>query len=170
MEHAGGEAVRFRTGMLAVVLGGAVLVSAFASAPALAQGGGSEATVVPVQGLRFGPLIPGASSRIGTADVGQRGELQVEGSGQYQVQFILPEAMVSAGGATIRLDFGPSDAVVVRGTAGSPLVFDPQVGTSLSLTGNVREAQLFLGGTAFPSPNQAAGSYSANITVLVARN
>lgn len=162
--------MRFRPRMLARVLGGAVFVLALVPAPVLAQAGGNQATVAPVQGLQFGPLIPGSPSHIGTGDVGQRGELQVEGSGQYQIRFILPEALVSPQGATIPLQFGSTDAVVIRGTAGSEFVFDPKVGTSLSLTENVREAQLFLGGTALPSETQQAGMYSANITVLVARN
>jgi len=172
--------MRFRSMNPVRILGGAVFVSVFLMAPSGVQaqgnggggggGGGGQAAVDPVQSLRFGQLIPGAPTRVGPDEVGQRGELQVAGSGQYQVQFILPTALVSAAGATIPIEFGPVDGALVRGTAGALQLFDPNVGAGLSLTGGVREAQLFLGGTVRPAGNQAAGMYSANVTVLVARN
>ncbi len=170
--------MRFRFENPARIIGGAVFVSALLVSPpgAYAQGvgggagGGGEATVQPVQGLEFGLLIPGTPMRVRPDDVGRRGELQVSGRGQYQVRFVLPASLVSAEGASIPVEFGPGDAAVVRGTAGSPQLFDPSVGAGVSLTAGISEAQLFLGGTARPAGNQAAGTYSASVTVLVARN
>lgn len=143
--------------------------------PAVAQGqtpgrGPGQATVQPVQDLRFGRLIPGLVVRVGADDVGARAELEVEGRGRYQVQLILPRAMTSPAGATLPLTFGPADGAVVVGTAGTARPFDPTRGTSVTLTGGITSAQVFLGGTARPAPDQPAGVYTANITVLMARN
>jgi hypothetical protein len=162
--------MRFRPKALVRVLGGTVLVAALAASPGMAQGGGGTAVVDPVQGLQFGQLVPGMTLRVGPEEVGQRGELHVEGTGQYQVQFLLPEALVSLEGRTIPLVFGATDGILVRGTAGTAQVFDPRFGIGLSLTGGVRDARIFLGGTVEPAPGQASGMYLANITVLVARN
>jgi hypothetical protein len=125
--------------------------------------------VQPVQGLRFGVLIPGMVVTVDPGDVASRGELQVDGRGRFQVQLILPAAMDSPSGARLPLSFGAGDAVVVRGTAGSYEPFDPVVGTTLALTGGITTAQLFLGGTAVSAPDQASGVYTANVTILLAR-
>jgi hypothetical protein len=171
-------AMRFRFENPARIIGGAVFVWALLVSPpgVRAQGagggagGGGQAAVQPVQELQFGLLIPGAATRVSPDDVARRGELQVSGRGQYQIQFLLPAALVSAEGASIPVEFGPGDAGLVRGTAGSPQLFDPTLGAGVALTAGITEAQLFLGGTARPAADQAAGTYSATVTVLVARN
>lgn len=160
--------MRVPTGALVRVVAGAALVVLAGAGPGSAQG--AEANVVPVQGLQFGQLFPGASTRVAPADVGRRGEVQVEGLGKYQIQFILPTELTAPSGATLPVTFGAADGVVVRGTAGSPESFDPNVGTTVVLLGGVSEAQIFLGGTASPGQDQAAGAYTANVTILMARN
>lgn len=132
--------------------------------------GQDAAHVAPVQDLAFGQLFPGIATRVGTGDVSRRGEVQLEGRGQYHIQFLLPEAMTSAGGTSLPLRFGAGDAALVRGSAGTPRTFDPTVGTTVSFSGGVLDAQVFLGGTADPDPDQTAGVYSATITILLARN
>lgn len=150
-------------------LAGVALASVVTLAPVYADGQ-AVAHVAPVRDLEFGQLFPGVTTRVLTPDVGRRGEVQLEGRGQYYVQFLLPEAMMSAEGATLPLRFGAGDAALVRGSAGTPLAFDPTVGTNVNFSGAVMDAQVFLGGTADPSADQTAGSYSATITILLARN
>ena len=160
--------MRFRARTLARVVAGAVFALALLAVPGAAQAG--QANVTPVQGLRFGQLIPGVTSHVGPGDVGRRGELQLEGRGSYQIQLVLPTALVSSDGSTLPVSFGAADAVLKRGTAGDPLVFDPNTGTTVAFTGGIVDAQLFLGGTALPRPDQPAGAYTANVSVLIARN
>ena len=151
------------------LLGRVALLSLLCAAPARAQRAPGHADVQPVQGLRFGALVPGMPVRIDPGDVGRRGELQLDGRGRYQLQLILPATMDSPAGARLPLQFGLGDAALVRGTAGTTELFDPLVGTTLQLTGGITTAQLFLGGTAIPASDQAAGIYSANVTILLAR-
>lgn len=162
--------MRLRAGSLFRALVGAALVIAGGADPISAQGPAGQASVVTVQGLRFGELFPGSSTRVGPDDVAQRGEVQVEGRGNYQIQFILPDALVAPSGATLPVTFVAGDGVVIRGTAGSPESFDPNLGVAVALTGGVGDAQIFLGGTASPGQAQAAGTYSATVTILLARN
>lgn len=159
--------MRFREALVSAVLGAAFVILAGAG-PAAAQGG--QANVVPVQGLQFGQLFPGIDMRIAPSDVGRRGEVQVDGRGRYQIQFILPTELTTADGATLPVTFGAADGVLIRGTAGAPESFDPNVGASVSLSGGVQDAQIFLGGTASPAQTQQSGVYTANITIVLARN
>ncbi|MEJ2502017.1 MAG: hypothetical protein P8177_01690 [Gemmatimonadota bacterium] len=138
------------------MLAGLALLALLSVAPAGAQGGPGQAIVQPVQGLRFGDVLPGVPVRVDPSDVGRRGELQLEGRGRYQVQLVLPAAMTSADGAQLPLSFSAGDAALVRGTTGAMEPFDPGMGTFLALTG--------------PAPDQPGGVYTANVTVLMARN
>ena len=83
---------------------------------------------------------------------------------------VLPTEMTAPSGATLPLSFGGGDAAVMVGTAGTLEVFDPNAGTAIRLNRTANVAFLYLGGSAVPPADQAAGAYSANITVLVARN
>lgn len=159
--------MRFREALVRVVLGAAFAVLAGAG-PATGQG--AQANVVPVQGLQFGQLFPGISMRIAPSDVGRRGEVQVEGRGKYQIQFILPTALTTPDGATLPVTFGSADGVLIRGTAGAPESFDPNIGANVSFGGGVQDAQIFLGGTASPAQTQQSGVYTANVTIMMARN
>lgn len=150
-------------------LAGVALASVVTLAPVYADGQ-AVAHVAPVRDLEFGQLFPGVATRVLTPDVGRRGEVQLEGRGQYHIQFLLPDAMTSAQGASLPLRFGAGDGALVRGSAGTPLAFDPTVGTNVTFSGAVTDAQVFLGGTADPSVDQTTGSYSATITILLARN
>lgn len=159
--------MRFRAELTKVVLGAALVVLG-GTGPVTAQAG--QAMVTPVQGLQFGQLFPGSSTRIAPTDVGRRGEVQVEGRGGYQVHFILPTALTTLDGVTLPVTFNAADGVLIRGTAGAPESFDPNVGTTVSFTGGVQDAQIFLGGTASPTGTQQAGVYTANVTIMMARN
>lgn len=159
--------MRFREALVRVLLGAAFVILVGAGHAAAQVG---QANVQAVQGLQFGQLFPGSSTRVAPTDVGRRGEVQVEGQGVYQIQFILPRVLTSADGAMLPVTFGAADGVLIRGTAGAPESFDPNTGTSVSLTGGVQDAQIFLGGTASPGRTQAAGVYTANVTIVMARN
>ena len=160
--------MRNRTRLLGRIVGLTLTSAALAAPHRLAAQG--TAHVAPVQDLRFGQLFPGVPATVTPGDVAQRGELQVEGRGKYRIQFIVPAEMVSVGGATLPLRFGAGDGVLVRGSAGASQAFDPTMGAEVTFGGSIRDAQIFLGGTALPGAGQEAGAYTATITVLMARN
>ncbi len=135
---------------------------AFAQAPASV---GVDA--VPVQGLSFGPLIPGVSEAVPVTDAGRRAEIVLNGHGTLDVTLVLPASMVSPTGARLPLLFTARDGALMRNVSASLLPFDPLNTTRVRLDASQGPARLLLGGTALPSREQTAGSYTATILVVI---
>jgi hypothetical protein len=133
-----------------------------AGAPGLA---GQTLMVATQQDLSFGQLMPGVATSVPPADVMNRAEVWVEGTGRPTVTFSLPSRLVSASGAQIPLTFGAADGLVIA--PNTTATFDPRTGTSLNLHGSHQTATICVGGTAQPAPDQAAGSYNGTIIVYV---
>lgn len=140
-----------------------------APAPAAAQGRGRPLMTFGRQDLTFGALLPGVPTTVSRFDGLNAGQFELRGqrSAEVQVSLNLPGAMLS-GGAGIPLDFGPADG----GFSPDPDVttsqtFDPRVPLVTTMATNGK-LYLWLGGTALPGAQQAAGTYAAAITVTVA--
>jgi hypothetical protein len=143
----------------------AVLVG-LAAFPAAAQGGPSDAAITPVNALRFGQLIAGVAEPVAPSEVLQRGHFVIEGRRQLNLRLVLPTTLRTASGAVIPVVFRSSDGIVAL--ENSPLVvFDPNTTVSVPFRPNRDMAQVYLGGVASPAANQAAGSYSATVTILL---
>lgn len=151
-----------RTALLLALAGCFLGGGAFAQAPASV---GVDA--VPVQGLSFGPLIPGVSEVIPVTDAGRRAEIVLNGHGMLDVTLVLPTAMVSPVGARLPLLFTARDGALMRNVSASLLPFDPLSTVRVRLDASQGPARLLLGGTARPSREQPAGSYTATILVVI---
>ena len=136
------------------------------------QGGSAQVTAVPQQDLAFGLLIPGMPSRVAPTDVARRAEWLLTGRGNTTLSFVLPTMLQGPSGATVPLVFAAGDAAWVRQGAGGGTPGMHAVDPNAPFTVNVPNRQtvrLFLGGTAQPAVTQAAGSYTATITLIVAQ-
>lgn len=150
---------------LALALGCVLLLPA-AAADARAQSQASV-SVFPVQGLRFGTLLPGVTTQVPAADAQRRAELRMVGGGRVTIAFDLPPALVSPGGAQLPLVFGPTDGEFTFGRRSSSIVFDPRAPLQLTIPPGQGSGSIFLGGTAAPAAGQPAGTYTGTIRVRV---
>src|SRR5687768_13088583 len=85
--------------------------------PASAQATRST-TVVPVQNLSFGLLLPGIRNAVSVSDVSRRAVVALAGSGQVDIVLVLPAALETSSGDRIPLRFTSGDAALLT-TSGS---------------------------------------------------
>ena len=131
--------------------------------------GAAQVTAVPQRDLAFGMLMPGVPSSVPVSDVARRAEWLLTGRGNTTVSFVLPTALQGPGGAVLPLVFGTADAAWLRQQGGGGMTTqDPHTPFSVNVP-NRQTVRLFLGGTAQPATTQAAGNYTATVTVIIAQ-
>lgn len=127
---------------------------------------GAQASVTSMQALDFGQILPGLAETVTTGDAWRRAEIRLEGSGNFDVRIVLPQALVSREGARIPLAFRDGDAAIqVRNK--NPVPFDPNRSQRVRIPPGQGEALVYLGGTAATTSGQLAGQYSATVVVVV---
>jgi hypothetical protein len=125
-------------------------------------------TVVPRQGIDWGALIPGTTSRVDPRDAGRRGEIDFVGKGNATVFIVLPRALVSAEGQRVPLSFHTGDLIIEYTRNGPTSMPDPGVPIDIHPNPGQGDVRLFIGGIAAPPIAQHTGSYDATITALIA--
>ena len=159
------QAHRILRGIIAAAAAG--LLAGAGDVPRL-EAQGRPLSVSPGQNLAFGNIFPGVTNHITRTDALRSGQFQVTGAKNTSVQvtFTLPPAML-VGSRSVPMQFGSTDGgVSTQSTIGSATAFDPRVPIVATLSQQGR-LYLFLGGTALPGAQQAAGSYAAPVTVSV---
>lgn len=134
---------------------------------AAAQAPAASLEVIPVQGLSFGPLIPGVPETVAVGDAARRGELLLRGRGVFDLTLVLPTALVSPSGARIPLRFAAKDGAVLRSSAHALIPFNPLEPNRVRVQDNQGPTRLVFGGTALPATDQPAGRYQATVVVVV---
>ena len=133
--------------------------------PATAQSA-QAVSVVPVQSLSFGLLVPGRREVVSVNDAGRRAVVALAGSGAMDVTLVLPTALETPAGDRIPLQFSTGDAVLLT-TAGSTLAtLDPLEINRVQLQ-NDRTVLLVLGGTAVTPAMTRPGHYTARVALLL---
>jgi hypothetical protein len=126
-------------------------------------------TVQGTRSLTFGPLLAGVNKSVLRTDLINSGQLDISGpkSAAVLLTFTLPATMAGPAGATLPLSFGSSDGGwSPPQQIGTQTGFDPRVPYTAPLDQNGK-VSVFLGGTANPTANQKAGSYTGTITLTV---
>jgi hypothetical protein len=146
--------------------------STLASAVALllcASSLAAQVQVTRVDDLRFGNVIAGVAKTVLRTDASAAGryDIMAPRKSSLLIQFTLPAVMTGPGAATMPLSFagttaGYSDAQSITSQVG----FSPTIGT-LQNKNKDGLASVFLGGTVTPGAAQAAGSYTATITLTL---
>jgi hypothetical protein len=123
-------------------------------------------SVVPVQDLAFGLLLPGRREAITVNDVSRRAVVALAGSGPIDVSLVLPDALETHAGDRIQLHFSTGDAALLT-TGGTTLsTLDPLQVNRVTLTDD-RTVLFVLGGTAVTSHATRPGRYTARVTLLL---
>lgn len=162
--------------MIRPLLPAILLVLLLPGSPALAQGqgqgqgGGRPLRAMGVQDLAFGTILPGVLATVLPTDPLNAGQFEIRGQRltEVLVDLLLPQALTGPGGAGIPVFFGPGAAgYSPTGAITAQAGFDPGIPQAFTLPGNGRGV-IFLGGTASPPAQLAAGSYTAAVTVTLA--
>ncbi len=135
----------------------AVLALSFTMvAPAAGQ------SLIPEQGLRFGTLQPGVERRVAPGDP-DGAVIFVVGLGRMAIRVLPPTSMTSPEGGVLPLEIGMGDAFI-RWLGGSTQTLVP--GGTTETTGRLF-GNIYIGGTARPSWDQGAGTYTSTIVVQI---
>lgn len=147
------------------------LVLCLAALAAWATPGAAQRPVT-VQGARsltFGTLLAGVNKSVLRTDAINGGQLDISGPGRASVllTFTLPTTMAGPAGATLPISFGSNDGGwSPPQQIGTQTGFDPRAPFTAPLDQNGK-VSVYLGGTAKPTANQKAGSYTGTITLTV---
>ena len=145
------------------------LLACTAGAGAAQQGPpGQQLTVTPQQDLLFGVLTPGVPTAVYVDDAAKRAEWRVEARGRVSVTILLPTALTGPQGEQLPLQFAAGDAGFLPAGTSVIDLYDPHSTFQVSLRGTPGVGLVLLGGTALPAATQSAGSYTADITIIVA--
>jgi hypothetical protein len=138
-----------------------------ASRPALAAAQAPQSlSVIAVQSLSFGLLLPGHREAVPISDVSRRAVVALAGSSPVDVTLVLPDALETPAGDRIPLRFTAGDAAVLT-TGGATLsTLDPLQVNRVQL-GNDRTVLFVLGGTAVTSATTRPGHYTARVALLL---
>ena len=140
-----------------------------ASWPARATAQSKQAvSLIPVQSLSFGLLLPGLREAVAVTDVSRRAVVALAGDGPVDVALVLPSAMETASGDRIPLRFSPNDAALLTAGGTSLSQLDPLQVNRVQLA-NDRTILFVLGGTAVTSATTRPGHYTARVALLVNR-
>ena len=133
--------------------------------PAAAQSK-QTVSIIPVQSLSFGLLLPGLREAVTVTDVSRRAVVALAGDGPVDVALVLPSAMETSSGDRIPLSFSTSDAALLTASGTTLSQLDPLQVNRVQL-GNGRTILFVLGGTAVTSATTRPGHYTARVTLLV---
>ncbi len=126
----------------------------------------SSLTITGDNGLNFQTVTPGVPKSVDKATSADAGHFVISGSGtdEVQLQFTTLPSQLAAGGATMPISFGATDAAY--GTdQGTATAMNPTGVVTTNLSAGSLE--VWLGGTVNPGAGQAGGNYSANVVLQV---
>jgi hypothetical protein len=144
-----------------------LLTLLLASWPTLASAQAPQSiSIVPVQNLSFGLLLPGFREAISVGDASRRAVVALAGDGPVDVTLVLPSALETPAGDRIPLHFGSGDAALFSSTGSSLAAIDPLQINRIQLS-NERTVLFVLGGTALTSAMTRPGHYSARVALIL---
>lgn len=126
----------------------------------------SSLSVTGDNGLDFQTVTPGVPKSVDKATSASAGHFVISGSGtdEVQLQFTTLPSQLAAGGNTMPLSFGATDASY--GTdQGTATAMNPTGVVTTNLVAGALE--VWLGGTVNPGAGQAGGNYAASVVLQV---
>jgi hypothetical protein len=123
-------------------------------------------SIVPVQSLSFGLLVPGMHNAISVTDVSRRAVVALAGSGPMDVALILPTALRTPSGDEIPLHFASGDAALLSSAGSTLTTLDPLQINRVQLS-NDRTVLFVLGGSALTSALTRPGHYTARVALVL---
>jgi len=123
-------------------------------------------SIIPVQNLSFGLLLPGFQNAVSVADISRRAVVALAGDGPIDIAVLLPAALETASGDKIPLRFTASDAALLSATGSTLSPLDPRQVSRVQL-GNDRTVLFVLGGTAQTTAMTRPGHYAARVALII---
>lgn len=120
------------------------------------------------QDLAFGPIFPGFGRTIAASDAAS-GDFAIAGGvdGGVDITFLLPALLTDP----VSLQTMPVSFTAAAGaTRASSVAFDPTALHQNTLDATTGTLNVYLGGTVTSAPTQAAGSYSATVSMTASYN
>lgn len=125
-------------------------------------------SVIPLQSLGFGSVVPGNAEVVPPSDAARRAEFEVRGARRFTMELVLPTQMVSPAGEVMPLSFLSTDGMISwLGFNRPPKSFDPSAPETVNLPNPSAGALVYLGSTVVPDALQAPGTYTATVTVII---
>lgn len=119
--------------------------------------------------LQFGEVLPGIPGAVASSDPRFAGLFEIQGGagGPVRIEFLLPPALHSSFGSDLPIAFqqGDGQADHSRGRF-QGVFFDPRTPLVADLGPNGK-LWVRLGGTVFPTRDQAGGVYAATVAITV---
>jgi len=125
-------------------------------------------SIIPVQSLSFGLLLPDHRESVRISDVSRRAVVALAGDDPVDVTLVLPTAMETPTGERIRLSFSAGDAALLTTSGSTISTLDPLQVNRVQF-GNDRTVLFVLGGTAVTAATTRPGHYTARVALLVNR-
>jgi hypothetical protein len=123
-------------------------------------------SVVSLQNLSFGLLLPGARNAVSVSDVSRRAVVALAGTGAVDIVLVLPAALETATGDRIPLHFTSGDAALLSTSGNTLSTLDPLETNRVQL-GNDRTVLFVLGGTALSTAMARPGHYVARVALIL---
>jgi hypothetical protein len=133
--------------------------------PAAAQAP-QTVSIVSVQNLSFGLLLPGFQNAVTIADVSRRAVVALAGNGPVDLAVVLPTALQTTTGDQIPLRFSAGDAALLSATGSTLSPLDPRQINRVQL-GNGTTLLFVLGGTAQTTAMTRPGHYTARVAIIL---
>jgi hypothetical protein len=123
-------------------------------------------SIVPVQNLSFGLLLPGFQNPVSIADVSRRAVVALAGNGPVDIAVVLPTALETPAGDQIALRFSAGDAALLSAAGSTLSPLDPRQINRVQL-GNGSTLLFVLGGTAQTTAMTRPGHYTARVAIIL---
>jgi hypothetical protein len=123
-------------------------------------------SIVPVQNLSFGLLLPGFKDAVSVSDVSRRAVVALAGNGPVDIALVLPTSLDTPAGDRIPLRFSSGDAALLSTTGSTLSPLDPRQINRVQL-GNGQTVLFVLGGTAQTSATTRPGHYAARVAFIL---
>ncbi len=127
-------------------------------------------TVTGSADLVFGTVFPGVNKAVAYTDAVNAGQWDISGEAAAEVtlEFTVLPANLTSGGNNLPIVYAADDAGHNTTDApGTATDFDPAVGATADLDAGTGALYVWIGGTVQPPEDQAAGAYTATITLNV---
>jgi hypothetical protein len=125
-------------------------------------------SIIPLQNLSFGLLLPGIRNAVSVSDVSRRAVVALSGTGPVDIMLVLPEALETSSGDRIPLRFTSGDAALINSSGSTLSSLDPLQSNRVQL-GNDRTVLFVLGGTAQSTAMTRPGHYAARVALILNR-
>ena len=149
------------------MLGLATLLIAHQASGARAQNA-AGVSIISLQPLSFGVLIPGVPEHVDVTDVSRRAMLVLTGSGTVDLTLVLPGALTTRSGDEIPIRFGTADAALLASPGGPVTLLNALQVNRVQVTPD-HPVYILIGGSVTATTIQRPGNYTAAVALVASQ-